>query len=118
MKSQSEYLAMAEALEELAADYEGYRSMEVYALTMRAEKLRTQALSANAQWLPIESAPRDGTTILVCSGYWKATVHWHKHAQAWCTSRPSYQLVTDDEQPTHYMLLPPPPAALNPQEAK
>jgi hypothetical protein len=62
--------------------------------------------SKTTRWRPIETAPRDGTTILV--GRWDgamATIyndHWAEEPGCWCDSSPSFQ-------PTHWMPLPEPP---------
>jgi hypothetical protein len=60
------------------------------------------------EWQPIETAPKDGTLILV----WRAAVldrvahhgidMWSDKSQAWWSSLPS-------QQPTHWMPLPEPP---------
>lgn len=72
------------------------------------------------EWQPIETAPRDGTNILIyvpraAEAGDMATVHWHArgwHASdgAWVST---YGEVGHDEwyasDPTHWMPLPPPP---------
>jgi hypothetical protein len=61
-------------------------------------------------WQPIETAPKDGTNILlgwptmVLSGYW---ADWRSR-KSWVTSRGEY---SDKYAPTHWMPLPDPPVA-------
>jgi len=67
-------------------------------------------------WMPIETAPKDGTMILTCSCntvYYPQTSVWasyHPNAegkQCWRTDR----VCGDKLNPTHWMPLPPPPPA-------
>ena len=74
------------------------------------------------QWQPIETAPKDGTSILVSNGRWRDIAYWAAFARfnnitdsmdvgpAWCgrdCDDPYYSYALD---PTHWMPLPPPPA--------
>lgn len=66
-------------------------------------------------WRPIESAPKDGTTILAW-WYWEpndaVTVRWDDDYRSWVdTSREIYH------PPSHWMPLPDPPAVLTPTES-
>lgn len=68
------------------------------------------------QWLPIESAPRDGTAILVslswvdsCPEFFDIRVYrWHSPWKEWVQSGPLFR--HDEVKPTHWMPLPEPPA--------
>lgn len=62
------------------------------------------------EWQKIESAPKDGTSMLVVNGYWMITAHWHRGFHCWATCGPTYERLPADEQPTHWMPLPAPPA--------
>ena len=69
------------------------------------------------EWQPIETAPKDGTAILVTCGELFAVVEWDEHA----ASYPSNEGVgwrdagdigwagTQGHMPTHWMPLPQPP---------
>lgn len=61
--------------------------------------------SGQWMWQPIETAPRDSTSVLLVSGYWITVGHWHPN-RFWCCSAPQYQPYATDEQPTHWMPLP------------
>lgn len=67
-------------------------------------------------WRPIETAPRDGTYILI--GWFEfegqnsmEVAFWHGTLGAWCQTSKAF---TSDPnwQPTHWMPLPSPPSAL------
>jgi hypothetical protein len=58
-------------------------------------------------WQPIETAPKDGTSIL---GYYlneMAVIRWQKGWNEWHYAQPR----GSNWWPTHWMPLPPPPAA-------
>jgi hypothetical protein len=57
-------------------------------------------------WRPIETAPKNGTTLLIVSGNWVVTAHWHRIMQCWASCGPSYEALPRDEQPTHWMSIP------------
>lgn len=70
--------------------------------------------SAPAEWMPIETAPKDGTEVLV--------VWWGKVVMAWCAgagasrdggdwwrSHSLHVVSADHPRPTHWMPLPPAP---------
>lgn len=64
--------------------------------------------SVDAGWRPIETAPKDGTDILlfyregIQVGGWDALWHWMADVGDGCT--------TISGQPTHWLPLPPPPS--------
>lgn len=81
-----------------------------------------------SEWLPIDTAPKDGTRIL-WGGRWKPFDHlpggeWHEIIVTWTTvmsDRTAYQWMTDSfTDPvehyhvnwTHWQPLPPPPGEL------
>lgn len=64
-------------------------------------------------WLPIESAPKDGTLILVGTPFWYAACRSFNMGRWWTYAPPLYgERPTLDgraEDPTHWMPLPAPP---------
>lgn len=60
-------------------------------------------------WMPIESAPKDGSCFLACCGNWVTVAHWHRVQLCWATNGPNYSRYPHDEQPTHWQPLPPAP---------
>lgn len=68
------------------------------------------------EWQPIETAPKDGTHIIVIyrdykkfgSGrIWSDIVKWEKSWNGWSDDETDY--IMDDNTFTHWMLLPEPP---------
>ena len=57
---------------------------------------------SQAQWLPIESAPKTGERILLGHGNSVWEDEWFSPEQRWWN-------LSDDEVPTHWMPKPPPP---------
>lgn len=58
------------------------------------------------EWLPIESAPRDGTTVLLWAPHWKTPeTGWTYGRDDWQDCRKD----TPTRPPTHWQPLPPPP---------
>ena len=81
----------------------------------KVNELRALALRGlEAQWQPIETAPKDGSCFLACSGSWQTVCHWHRAAESWATNGPLYSLYPPDEPPTHWMPLPPAHGAKEP----
>jgi hypothetical protein len=80
---------------------------------LEAEQAATEAMRRDAGWQPIETAPKDGTGILVNAGGFCYAVEWQEEFGWWSV---------DDNKlgpfplrgagPTHWMPLPAPPAAL------
>lgn len=64
-------------------------------------------LARASGWLPIETAPRDGTAILAARETAVYATHWHVDKNAFVV-RSFDKLI--ECNPTHYMPLPPPPA--------
>lgn len=67
-----------------------------------------------SEWQPIETAPRDGTVVLVCghgsAGYYVADAKWDTDEEAWCLfDQPSDDHVWPSHGHTHWMPLPEPP---------
>lgn len=63
-------------------------------------------------WKLIESAPKDGSSFLACTGQWMTVCHWHRQQECWATNGPAYSPYPADEQPTHWMPLPASPAKI------
>jgi Protein of unknown function (DUF551) len=80
-------------------------------ITQAEIELMRAALEAAARacWQPIETAPKDGTAILLCVGRWMTVGHWHRVAGGWSSNGPVYSPYGLDEQPTHWQPLPEPP---------
>ena len=75
---------------------------------------RQRGESANAPaWQPIETAPKDGTRIIMLTehGYHRVVIGrffaWDAGVSGWETD--SYRVLTGDDEPTHWMPLPPAP---------
>lgn len=73
-------------------------------------------MTTNHGWQPIETAPRDGTEILLgyagshsCAGYWMgdpALNYWNETGWFWTGAN----VITEHpDSPTHWQPLPPPP---------
>jgi hypothetical protein len=67
--------------------------------------------AANSQWMPIETAPKDGMAVLVLAGPWKNVVEgqtYHQPAQVaichWDAARSTWVEVPDSESETAYRL--------------
>ncbi len=70
-------------------------------------------------WLPIESAPRDGKTLLMCcDGFEPVTAYWSKHFNRWTTGcdpgdtgeeQAIYDACPGIFQPDYWQPLPTPP---------
>mgnify|MGYP001570931285 CR=1 FL=1 len=58
------------------------------------------------KWEPIETVPKDGTSILVCVGSWMTVAAWNKHQCCLVTNGPRYDRYAADEQPEYWMPLP------------
>ena len=73
------------------------------------------------EWLPIESAPKDGSEILiwkpsstVCIAHWEVDPQWHWDGEWPCwavfmADDDFYSIYLDADWPTHWMPLPEPP---------
>ena len=74
------------------------------------------------EWQPIETAPKDGSKILlfipsnvsrwhVSAGYWRDDAHARKASPFWCAETSHLMGITwmRSHQPTHWMPLPAPP---------
>lgn len=66
-------------------------------------------MTTNHQWQPIETAPKDGTKVLIyhirdkwmiCAGHWPCNSYWSE----------SYASNIKLNNPTHWMPLPEPPS--------
>ena len=69
-------------------------------------------VGSSCQWQPIETAPRDGSEVLVCRaatkhfGSYCVVAAWWGNTKGWCVDDPMYPL---HFEPTHWMPLPAPP---------
>ncbi len=66
-----------------------------------------------SEWQPIETAPKDGTDVLI--GWFElpgqksmTIVFWHSFRKAWCNTWTLFS-ANAVSQPTHWMPLPEPP---------
>lgn len=80
---------------------------EAIKLAIADQAIRAHILQS--AWRPIGEAPKDGSTIIVRSGNWIVTAHWHRHQQCWASCGPSYDRLPADEQPTDWQPIPPLP---------
>jgi hypothetical protein len=78
-----------------------------------------------SEWLPIETAPRDGTGVLlffpsrygdhiVISGFWGGTDEPDPEPGWYHRECDSNKLTGWGDEPTHWMLMPEPPNGLRP----
>lgn len=82
-------------------------------------KAMGSAPETKSNWHPIDSAPKDGKAILVASGNWIVTAHWHRYQGCWASCGPTYERLPADEQPELWMPIPElPSAADSAQETK
>ena len=89
--------------------------------------------AAKAAWMPIESAPRDGTRVIVANKHGVTTAYWGD-AQVWdvpwndatqnlhwvrweCEDYFYSEHLLDELEPTHWMPLPPPPEGFEDADA-
>ncbi len=74
-------------------------------LEQRAKQAEAALAACRAQqvWQPIETAPKDGTTIYIGVGHIGAEAHWNEKGSYWATSGGFI------DHPTHWMPLPTPP---------
>jgi hypothetical protein len=56
------------------------------------------------EWQPIDTAPKDGTEVLLTDGKYKRTGYWARRVGVW-----SIDAIVALEPPTHWMPLPEPP---------
>lgn len=82
---------------------------------------RVKELEGQSAWRPIESAPKDGTKVLLlfpggesCVAAWWECGDFSKWKIAHVTGY-EWESITDDFPPTHWQPLPPPPAAADSQ---
>lgn len=95
----------------MAFGYHDNRRTDVETLAVEIAALEKRL--AEAGWQPIETAPKDGTELLLCSihlysprtGCW-ATYHPNAMGKAGWRTAP---ICGDKLNPTHWMPLPPPP---------
>ena len=78
------------------------------ALRADMERLHDSLNRAEAGWLPIESAPRDATCILVWAPSWSTAAAGRWDVDAWTDKSMRNRFYN---QPTHWMPLPPAPTA-------
>jgi hypothetical protein len=65
--------------------------------------------SARGEWLPIETAPKDGARVLLWSPEWQAPCTGQFYGKAWALHYDWQSSLAFAFQPTHWMPLPAPP---------
>lgn len=65
----------------------------------------------NWPWQPIESAPKDGESVILHEPHEEPTVGWwSRYRHKWVALRSGYdENIDDNTKPTHWMPLPSPP---------
>ena len=64
----------------------------------------------NDVWMPIDTAPKDGSAVLVWDGYNQTTAIWCAEFTGWELAVPSDGYIDSNcISPTHWMPLPEPP---------
>ena len=86
-------------------DYMEYWTKSVLGKEARARLFALARRGAEAGWRPIETAPKDGTHVLIYNGHWHITA-WE--ANQW---RPIHTYNSLVMGATHWMPLPAPPQA-------
>jgi hypothetical protein len=83
---------------------------------LRAEQSRRLGDRAAPDWQPIETAPKDGTDVLITDGEDYAVAHFDtvRHEPCWRDCGDMGWAGMIDEEPTHWMPLPPAPGASRP----
>ena len=78
---------------------------------LKQREARVRELEAAQEWQPIETAPKDGTSVLISNGVSVGEAHYEEYAEGWfwagghSTDAVDYKVWT----PTHWRPLPPPP---------
>jgi hypothetical protein len=125
---------LAEKVKRLADAYGDGPCVEGYYGDLRAElhatidQLSALAEKAERAWLPIETAPKDGSYVFVWPPLWNGTIGcacWDEDGFA-RRPRPFWRRLDDmgritesrDNQPTHWRPLLAPPAAISTGEPK
>lgn len=92
---------------------DAFRRIEGTDLTVVRDRTIREFLHTNS-WQPIETAPKDGTWILIgwfllAGQYHIAYAFWHSTIGAWCETHEHFT-TNPSQQPTHWMPRPPAPA--------
>jgi len=86
---------------------------EIATLNEELKRLRAEceALRKDAEWLTIETAPKDGTAVLVAEGWFCYCVEWNKEFDWWAVDDNKLgPFRLRGQAPTHWKPLPTPPA--------
>lgn len=121
-------LGMSELLRARGVETKSFHDQQVAEAAYRAGyKAALNARAGGDGWLPIESAPKDGTRILGLTSFGVEPVRWHTDSgeeyglrDGWvgteqdseCLPANRISRLTATCQPTHWQPLPTPPAAL------
>jgi len=74
-----------------------------------SERVHEQEAVLPSQWQPIETAPKDGTDVLIAEYGDVAIAHWDRFGRGrWLGPRDNYGQC-EIMQPTHWLPLPEPP---------
>lgn len=96
-------------------DGERAQLSEADRLDRLASHLEALTTARDDGWQPIETAPRDGTWVLLCEYSGNPDIRSDYYAGAYAGGKDGYwmaacgQYVTETPQPTHWRMLPEPP---------
>ena len=94
---------------------EGYRDEQSARNAWNTRASQAATKPAGGEWLPIESAPRDGSRILLTGWHgkdvklWRGVGYGHFYKPGNRFEYDGYQFGNPDHQPTHWQPLPAPP---------
>jgi hypothetical protein len=99
--------------------YQRTNDLRSKALASLRSRVPTPAPDAVAGWLPIDSAPKDGSHVLLArAGEWSSYGYYEAELDGWWEANTHWTDATDGQcYPTHWQPLPSPPLPLESDNA-